>query len=77
MKAAVDAIIEAGGEGVILRKIASLYESGRSDSLIKIKVRFCECCPHGDGMIICDHIFRPTFFLFLFRAAPQLSNKIK
>jgi ATP-dependent DNA ligase len=31
-------IIEAGGEGVILQKVGSLYEQGRSSDLLKIKV---------------------------------------
>lgn len=31
-------IIEHGGEGVILRKPKSLYEHGRTNSLIKFKV---------------------------------------
>lgn len=31
-------IIDNGGEGVILRKPKSLYEGGRSTSLIKLKV---------------------------------------
>ena len=37
-------IISENGEGVILRRPNSLYESGRSASLIKIKVcvRVCE-----------------------------------
>eukprot|EP00026_Physarum_polycephalum_P003234 Phypoly_transcript_03244.p1 GENE.Phypoly_transcript_03244~~Phypoly_transcript_03244.p1 ORF type:complete len:742 (+),score=88.29 Phypoly_transcript_03244:221-2446(+) len=33
----VESIIENGGEGVILRKIGSLYESGRALSLLKLK----------------------------------------
>ena len=31
-------IIEDGGEGVILRKVGSFYEHGRTSSLIKLKV---------------------------------------
>lgn len=31
-------IIEFGGEGAILRKTESIYESGRTSSLIKLKV---------------------------------------
>lgn len=31
-------ILERGGEGIMLRRIGSLYEPGRSQSLIKIKV---------------------------------------
>lgn len=31
-------VIEGEGEGVILRKPKSVYESGRSDSLLKLKV---------------------------------------
>jgi ATP-dependent DNA ligase len=31
-------VLEGGGEGVILRKPGSLYENGRSSSLIKLKV---------------------------------------
>lgn len=31
-------IIDDGGEGVILRKVGSLYERGRNSSLVKLKV---------------------------------------
>lgn len=34
----VQKIIEDGGEGIILQKGYSLYESGRSSSLLKLKV---------------------------------------
>ena len=35
----LDQIIKKGGEGVMLRKPGSLYESGRSNSLLKVKVQ--------------------------------------
>jgi DNA ligase 1 len=35
---AVENILSAGGEGVILQKPGSFYEKGRSNSLIKLKV---------------------------------------
>ena len=38
LKMAVECIIDNGGEGVILRQAGSLYESGRSPFLIKLKV---------------------------------------
>lgn len=38
LKLFVENIIEDGGEGVILRKHSSLYEPGRSQNLIKLKV---------------------------------------
>lgn len=34
----VQAVIDDGGEGVILRRLYSLYENGRSTSLVKLKV---------------------------------------
>ena len=34
----VQQIIEDGGEGVILQKYSSMYERGRSASVLKIKV---------------------------------------
>jgi ATP-dependent DNA ligase len=34
----VDEVITYGGEGIILRKPLSLYEHGRSNSLVKYKV---------------------------------------
>lgn len=37
---AVKMILSNGGEGVILQKRKSIYESGRSTSLLKIKVSF-------------------------------------
>lgn len=40
---ALEAIMNDGGEGVILRKQKSLYESGRSASLIKLKVLVIFC----------------------------------
>ena len=33
----LDEIVLVGGEGIILREIAALYESGRSESLLKVK----------------------------------------
>ena len=38
VRAFADEIIQKGGEGVILRKVASHYELGRSLSLLKLKV---------------------------------------
>lgn len=38
VKEIVKGIIEEGGEGVILQKMKSLYEHGRTSSLIKLKV---------------------------------------
>ena len=38
MRQFVEGIIDNGGEGVILRRANSLYERGRADSLIKLKV---------------------------------------
>lgn len=37
----MEGIVEGGGEGIMLRKIASFYEHGKSQSLLKIKV--CHC----------------------------------
>ena len=34
----VQEVIDDGGEGVIMRKVGSLYEHGRSPNLIKLKV---------------------------------------
>ena len=34
-------ILDNAGEGVILRNASSLYERGRSDDLIKLKVMLC------------------------------------
>lgn len=31
-------IIEGGGEGVMMRRVASIYERGRSSNLLKLKV---------------------------------------
>lgn len=36
----VEKIIKDGGEGVIMRRPGSLYERGRSNSLLKFKVPF-------------------------------------
>lgn len=33
-------VIENEGEGLILRKVRSIYENGRSSSLVKLKVHF-------------------------------------
>lgn len=38
LKGIAEAILEDGGEGVILRKIGSKYEHGRTPSLVKLKV---------------------------------------
>ena len=35
-------ILENGGEGIILRKVKSLYEHGRTPNLIKLKVQKSE-----------------------------------
>ncbi len=37
LEASFDALILAGGEGLMLRRITSLYRSGRSDDLLKYK----------------------------------------
>lgn len=34
----VQGIIDDGGEGIILRKHSSLYERGRTQNLVKLKV---------------------------------------
>lgn len=34
----LDNVVEHEGEGIILRKLGSIYEHGRSTSLVKIKV---------------------------------------
>jgi hypothetical protein len=34
----IEGILEDGGEGVILRKVGSKYEHGRTSALIKLKV---------------------------------------
>ena len=39
MKHFVEGVIDNEGEGVILRRITSLYEPGRSPALIKLKVK--------------------------------------
>jgi ATP-dependent DNA ligase len=36
----VQEVIEDEGEGVIMRKVGSMYEHGRSPNLIKLKVSF-------------------------------------
>lgn len=38
IKKVTQEVIEGIGEGVILRKVGSLYEAGRSESLVKLKV---------------------------------------
>lgn len=38
MRTFLHAVIDDEGEGVILRKPASLYEHGRNESLLKLKV---------------------------------------
>ncbi len=37
LMAKLDAIVEQGGEGVMLKRIDSLYQSGRSSDLVKLK----------------------------------------
>ena len=34
----IEGVLDDGGEGVILRKVGSLYEHGRTTALIKLKV---------------------------------------
>ena len=34
----ISGILENGGEGVIMRKVGSLYEHGRSAAVVKLKV---------------------------------------
>lgn len=36
----ISGALEDGGEGVILRKVGSEYEHGRTSSLIKLKISF-------------------------------------
>jgi ATP-dependent DNA ligase len=36
---AIGSIIDNEGEGVILRKVASLYEHGKTSALLKLKAR--------------------------------------
>ena len=58
----VQLVIEDGGEGVILRKIGSLYEQGRSQSLLKFKVH----------LILITHSILysfVTFFVILYQAS--------
>ena len=38
LKFVLQSVIDDGGEGAILRKVGSLFEHGRSTSLIKLKV---------------------------------------
>ena len=38
MQAAVRGVIEDGGEGIVMRKVKSVYENGRSSLVLKIKV---------------------------------------
>jgi ATP-dependent DNA ligase len=45
----VSTITENGGEGVILRKLQSLYESGRSAQLLKVKVSLLD---DQEGIIV-------------------------
>jgi len=40
MKEYAEKIVERGGEGVVLRAPGSLYENGRSHSILKYKVIF-------------------------------------
>ena len=37
LNAILQAIVADGGEGVVLRKVGSYYENGRSPSLLKLK----------------------------------------
>ena len=39
INAALDNVVSLGGEGLILRPLNSLYEVGRSDTMLKLKVR--------------------------------------
>ena len=38
MEAFLKDLVESGGEGIILRKMASIYQNGRSRDLFKLKV---------------------------------------
>lgn len=53
-------IIDETGEGVILRKRASLYEHGRSPNLVKLKVTYY----YSNFIIIVCDIFMNSFFFF-------------
>jgi ATP-dependent DNA ligase len=39
MKSLLEEVIKNAGEGIILRKPKSMYESGRSEDLLKLKVK--------------------------------------
>ena len=72
----ISGILENGGEGVIMRKVGSLYEHGRSAAVVKLKVnkkklvgRGGEKKERGEGekeerdtsMFIFQLSFRPVF----------------
>ena len=39
MSDTVRGVLEGGGEGIMMRRVKSLYERGRTGNLLKIKVR--------------------------------------
>lgn len=55
-------VMERGGEGVILRAAKSLYEHGRSDSLLKLKV-----------FLLLSSLLFFRFFLFFSPFSPLFS----
>jgi hypothetical protein len=63
----VEGIIEDGGEGVILRKVASLYEFGRSSSLIKLKVHILLYSSSPLSSSLLFSITHPTLLDLLWR----------
>lgn len=50
-------VIKSGGEGIILRKFGSLYERGRSASLLKLKVFFLS----SPSPFLLSSLFVPPF----------------
>ena len=42
----IQMVIDDGGEGIIVRKVGSLYEHGRSKELLKLKVKNIICYTH-------------------------------
>lgn len=56
-----DDILNEGGEGLILQQICSVYEHGKSQSLLKIKV----------NMIV----FKYCSFLIVFRATRAIKKR--
>ena len=64
-------IIGDGGEGVILREPKSLYKHGRSESLLKLKVR-CIVKKREESPVLCHYMILILFALLclLFLFAP-------